>query len=305
MTDLEQLASLNKFKKNLRLKEEINPFLSNDYFIQRKLLRYRWNLSELDLQRIFAGNQSYHLITGFGVTGHLHLGSKLILNETRSISAAGIKASLFLSFADTKVKGVVGADTSEEVQNTMLRVITHVAGSDNVKIFANTSIKHSKIYQKIKSEVTPADFVEVFKEPKTKAAREAIIDMTATILGSDEGVRLVVLLGIDELDNAAFVKKIAEKIGLPSPGFLFNQILPGYDFKKMGKTRPEYSFIISNDPQAEFSKLKPFLRRDNNYLECPCYHIHTFSEFGTPELASCNKLHPLLPHIIKQECSIF
>jgi len=281
--------------------KETSP-ITSEYFMQRDLLSKSMNLSKAEVDEMFTGKGRYRLITGFGLTGHFHLGSKLLLNEVRAFSSNGIQSKILLSGYDTLVKGVSNSNNQSEVQSGMLQVIAGLTKTGGVNVKINLPGQKSDINNSIQDSIDNRDFTDIFGRNMKDSSKEALIDMAASVLDINENSKTVVLLGIDELNNAMFINQVCKRLQILPPGFLFNRVLPGYDFGKMGKSRPEYSLVIFSNPDNEIKKVEKFLRTDGDYLNCPCYYVHLFSEFGKPELRSCNQLHNLLPKVIEKEC---
>ncbi len=293
---------MTKLKK-IKLKKYSS--LDDKYFAKRQLLSKSLNLSKKELGEVFSGKEKYKIVTGFGLTGYFHLGSKLLLNEVKFFADLGLEAQILLSGYDTRVRGTTNSKSPVHIQKSMLQIIDKLDKNEKIKVEERSPGVDSEIFQSINDLVNKDDFVEFYGQEMGKSGRDALVDMAASIIEIDNQKKIVILLGVDELGEALFISHVYKKLEMSPPGFLFNHVVLGYDSNKMGKSRPEFSLVISSSAEEEIKKVEKYLRKDGDHRKCPCYYINLFSKYGDPEISTCKRVHKKLPTIIKKECKEF
>jgi len=295
---------IDDFKKNYGLAEFYIP-QSKEYFLRNKLLCYSLDLDENYLRGLVKGRKEACFITGFGVTGQFHLGNKLVLNELKYFAFTKNEVYLFLSYADSLSKKV-SEKSFLSIESKLFYYIKSQLSTKNVIVNRNYRSKKSPIYQSILGNITKNDFEKIFGKEYTEKNHDAILDMTTSILEIQSDKKKIVLLGIDEIYNALFIKFVAKKLGLSIPAFLFNKLLIGYDGKKMGKTRENYSLIVCSDANYEIKKMHKNYDKDLVTVEdCPACLINKYSEFGRLDVVHSKNCVDIADKIIVEECNLF
>lgn len=298
-------ANIRIFKKKFGLKNIENK-CSDVYFLRKRLLKYSINATQKDITKIFKGrDSSYVIVTGFGLTGGMHLGGKLLLNECAFFSSSGLDTYVFLSKADA---------LSKRIPSTFFfkikdKVLTKI---EKLKFYKNFKVKDDKISNKIIKKISGGDIrkdlIGAYNFYPKNAEIMALISMVGSIYSIhtkyNNNKKIVVLLGIDEIYHACFIINRFKTLGIASPIFLFNDLIIGYDGKKMGKTRSMNSLVITNSYEYEYSKLEHFLKKKHRPDKCPAIEIARFSEYYLKIRKICSgALHKNIKYIIKQECS--
>lgn len=288
---------ISNFKKEYNLREI--PMLKAEekgpYFLKRKLLKYNINITKKELNDLLSGKKKKELITGFGITGPLHLGSKLLFDEICWLSNLGHEVSIFLSLADGAYSKV---ENIEKRSQSLTTGILRYLSTNSVNLFKNHDSSTHPLFSKITSIICDEDFEEIYGS-SLKNSQKVLIDMATSVCQFCKNKKVYVLLGIDEIKNARFILKVATKLNLETPGFLFNEIIHGYDGNKMGKSRPSYSLRLDSDPTIEFEKILKYSRNDLKCNKCPLHDVHRFSKSGNLIHSNCNICKDLLKKVIE------
>lgn len=292
------VEEVNKYKKKFKLKslDFVKVLGKKPYFLERKILSYKMNLTETEIMDIFTAKKEYTIITGFGITGPMHLGGKLIIDEISWFSEHNHDLHVFLSKSDA-----IEADQVKKVYKNnrlMAKGVLTCFSNTSVSLYENHTNFEQPLFKKLKKIINDYDFREIFGH-SCMFSRDSLIDMAASICLLSLKRKTVVLLGIDEIKNALFIQKSVRKLGLKSPGFLFNDIVYGYDGRKMGKSRPLYSLRLDTDAKTEMKKAMKFSRKDMRCSKCPSYIIHYFSRTGELIHKDCNSCQLSLEEVIR------
>lgn len=254
------------------------------YFFRKRLLKYGLNITPSFYKKLKKSkfNQNDVVITGFGLTGGLHLGNKLLLNEIGIFHNMGCKIIIFLSTSD----GISKKLDVIKIQQFKSKITSYISkkfeNKKNFKIINDVDLEFNvNSFRKIldRNDI----FTEIFNELPSIEIKKALVSMAlsiATIKKQNKG-EIFVLLGIDEVYNTLFINKVFKMLNLPKPSFLFNRVLLGYDLKKMGKSRSNTSLLIENETDYEINKLeKNLLMRTESEKQFIFNEIATFSEYG-------------------------
>lgn len=296
---------IQTFTKKFGLKKIKNKD-SNVYFLRRDLLQYFLNTTESEIAKILNfKNPSYVVVTGFGLTGDMHLGGRLLLNECTFFASKGITVCIFLSKADYFSKQIKTLKLLK-IQNKISSFIENLNKYKTIKI-KDDNIGRNLI-KELQDNILEKDFRKAYGDFPEEELRVAVISMIGSVYSAHKKYckekRIVVLLGVDEICHGVFITLIFKKLKLPLPIFLFNNLIIGYDGKKMGKTRSQNSLVVSNSFASEYKKIKPHIEKIHSHLYCPATEIIRFSEYSFEEIGTCSdKNHNDVKNIIKQECS--
>lgn len=296
---------IQTFTEKFGLKR-INNNNPNVYFLRKGLLQYFLNTTQSEVTRILNfKNNSYVVVTGFGLTGDMHLGGRLILNECTFFASNGITTCIFLSKTDYVSKQIKTIKLLK-IQNKISAVIENLNKYKTIKIKDDNI--GGKFIREIQDNVSEKDFVKAYGEILKEESKIAIISMTASIYfvykKHSNQKRIVVLLGIDEIYHAVFITLVFKKLKILKPIFLFNNLIIGYDGKKMGKTRSQNSLVVSSSFTSEYKKIKPYLEKKHSRFTCPAKEIIRFSEYCPENIDRCSdKIHNDVKSIIQQECA--
>jgi len=261
-----------------------------------------------EVRDILLGKPSRSCVTGFGVTGRFHFGSSLVIDTTRLMGEVGHNVHVYLSGVDTRVKPM---DENEKlVSDGMYRYLIQKFGSTpNIKLHPvdePPSKSHIGLLDQAKIAIEEDQYFQAYGRKLTDAERDAVLDMACAINAhSSDTLGTLVLLGIDEMPNAIFTRLVATLLGLPKPTFLLSRTVVGTDGKKMGKSRPQYSMIMSENPQEALQKFDDGnIRKDGLCIGCPRRHVVKFSQFSQGRwLRDCSSCDTIFKQIIYSELS--
>ena len=129
--------------------------------------------------------------------------------------------------------------------------------------------------------------------------------MVATIIEEASCSRHVplLLIGKDEQNNAEFMKLGAAALGIDPPAIIYTNTITRYDGGKMGKSRAEYSLLVTNDVTLEVSKIEQFLSEHDDDTYCPICEIYQYSRYALLNLNfSSSVTHARISEVVRHEC---
>lgn len=264
-----QYSQNNNTVKPLIIKKDIQL----PYFFSRKILFSYINSSDKEINLVFSGENKAVIVTGFGLTGRPHIGTKIIRDELFYFLNKKNSVFICLSEADSLNRGTTPGDRNKSLLaiNLFFKKIF-----SNKKCFFVSSQKFNRLTKKnIWSDIVAKKiFIRIFGQNNLLLKEAALFEMAKNILEISSKLKkdkkCIVILGIDELNNAVFVSELAKTLRLNVPIFLFNKIVPGYDYIKMGKSVPEKSFIFGSGFYKEYKKAKKYFGKSNHKENAKC-----------------------------------
>lgn len=243
------------------------------YFFSRKILFSYINSDDAEIRSIFLGKTKVKIVTGFGLTGSPHIGTKIIRDELLYFLKLKFKVFVCLSEADAINRGT----TAFGKRKSLFAINLFFKRVFNNKNFFLVDFRKSKrLSYKLAWSDTVARkiFKKIFGQISSTAKESALFDMAKNILGISVGIekgkKCVVIMGIDELNNALFVGAVAKALKYEVPIFLFNKIIPGYGVPKMGKSVPEKSFIFYSNFFREYRKAEKYFGKNHHKEGAKC-----------------------------------
>ena len=265
----------NRIKKKYNLKKinSENRFLNK--FIKNESIVGHWNLNGKTND---VRTNKLAVITGFSLSGKLHLGNKLALDIANSFSKKGAK--LFISISDSEA---ILTRNSPKVINTYFNAFTKDLTKSDISLRKAEIYLHSdnkkvqSLLLKILRILKYSDFKRIYGKNIDLPEIFAISNMMADVFYPfDKGYRqAVVILGIDEIKHAESIIFLSKKLRLEEPIFLFTKILNGLKKGKMSKSKEEENILISDKPKLTKRKLikKSLTRKFKNICDEPAYQI--------------------------------
>ena len=265
----------NKIKRKYNIQKvnfKISPL---DKFIKNELIIGHWNFDKA-MKNI--KKKDLAIVTGFSLSGKLHLGNKLTIDIANSLSKQGAK--LFIPISDTEA---ILTRKSPEIINENLNMFIR----DLIKI--GIDIRKTEIYlhsNNKKVQYLLLKFLKILRIYDLKRIYGEKIDLPTIFAISNMMVdvfyplengykQVVVVLGVDEIKHAQLVKLLSRRIKMREPSFLFTKILNGLKSDKMSKSKMKENILISNKPMVAKNKLiKNSLKRKFKYIsDEPTYQI--------------------------------
>lgn len=254
------------------------------YFLSRRVLFSYINSSNKEINSFLEGKIRAKVVTGFGLTGYPHVGTKIIRDEL--FYFLKLKSSVFICLSETDAahKGVAPGRRSKSLC-AISKLFKKVF--DDKKCFFVNSQKSERLIKKISwsDAVAREVFQKTFGPLSSNSKEAALFDMAKNILGISSGLekdkKCFVILGVDELNNAVFITRTAKALKQDVPIFLFNKVVPGYNFLKMGKSVQEKSFVFYSSFRNEYEKAKKYFGKNNhkNSAKCSLCDIVFFSGY--------------------------
>lgn len=268
----QQHRQYSQYNNKLKLLR-INGKSQLPYFFLRKILFSYINSNNKEINSFFLGKSKAKIVTGFGLTGYPHIGTKIIRDELLYFLNKKFSVFVCLSEADALNKCITqkGKNKSLSAINLFFKNIF-----SNKKCFFVNLQKSKRLMEKnIWSDIVAKKiFKKIFGQIDQSLKEAALFDMAKDILsvsiGLEKDKRCIVILGIDEFNNAVFVSKVAKALKQNVPIFLFNKIVPGYGFSKMGKSIPEKSFIFNSAFAHEYKKSQKYFGKINHREGARC-----------------------------------
>lgn len=235
------------------------------------------------LAKIMTGEERAIVVTGFGLTGRPHLGTKLLIQTFDCIIGESNKGVIFLSGKDALARSTEDEHrvrSQGAIEKLLHSTLTH---NRNVSLKYNDFSSISPLIHSLELKVKDCMFRDAYQTELSEFEKNAVIDMAASILeympSSEDG--MIVLIGIDELDNLLFVEACAKVLGMEPPAFVLVKTIRGYDGGKMGKSREGFSLLVTESVEKEVAKIKQFLQENHTDDEfCPLCDIYANSTYA-------------------------
>jgi len=265
----------NKIKRKYNIQKvnfKISPL---DKFIKNELIIGHWNFDKA-MKNI--KKKDLAIVTGFSLSGKLHLGNKLTIDIANSLSKQGAK--LFIPISDTEA---ILTRKSPEIINENLNMFIR----DLIKI--GIDIRKTEIYlhsNNKKVQYLLLKFLKILRIYDLKRIYGEKIDLPTIFAISNMMVdvfyplengykQVVVVLGVDEIKHAQLVKLLSRRIKMREPSFLFTKILNGLKSDKMSKSKMKENILISDKPTVAKNKLvkNSLKRKFKSISDEPTYQI--------------------------------
>ena len=266
----------NKIKRKYNLQKVSSKINSLDSFTRNGLIIGHWNFDK-SIKNIKA-KKSLAIVTGFSLSGKLHLGNKLTIDVANSLSKQGAK--LFIPISDTEAiltrrnPKSIKADFNDLV-NDLVRIGVDTRQTEIYLHSNNRKVQY--ILLKFLKNLKISDFKQIYGKDINLPTIFAISNMMADVFYPLENgyKQVVVVLGVDEIKHAQLVKLLSRRIKMREPSFLFTKILNGLKSDKMSKSKMKENILISNKPMVAKNKLiKNSLKRKFKYIsDEPTYQI--------------------------------
>ncbi len=243
------------------------------YFLERGIMASFINSDNGQIARIMSGQEKVAVVTGFGLTGMPHLGTKIIRDELAFMLSLGNKVYICVSSADAVVRAKSAID-AEQSESALAEFFSSLQLHPGCRFMRNDEImqvvEKSPWNEKEAGAIFERIYETSYDSPKGKALACMAKSIIGIYCGQAPSTRCLVPLGIDEFDNASFVTATAQAIGLRPPIFTFNRIVPGYGTIKMGKSIPRQSLVMSGSPAEEYAKMAPYIGDRDHEIHEPC-----------------------------------
>jgi len=246
---------------------------TNSYLFQRHIIASFINCDHDRLERIISGEEKSIIITGFGLTGLPHLGTKIIRDELEYFLCLGNKIFICVSSADASTRNLSLSQT-EKNQSAIEKFFVGLSKNPACQFLRSELI--DQIVKKVDwdDSLIKKIFEQHFLIDYCTKMGHSIAYMTKSVIGISQAHKsfgnCVIPLGIDELDIAQFITNATKRLAITTPIFIFNQIVPGYKSEKMGKSIPESSFVFLGSFDEEFSKIEPFIGGLGHPVDAAC-----------------------------------
>lgn len=282
----------NRIKKKYHLKKinSENRFLNK--FIKNESIVGHWNLdgriNEIRTNKLA-------VITGFSLSGKLHLGNKLALDIANSFSKKG--ARLFIPISDNEA---ILTRNPPKVINRYFKAFIKDFKKSDISLRKSEIYLHSdnkkvqSLLLKILRVLKYSDFKRIYGKNIDLPEIFAISNMMADVFYPfDKGYRqAVVILGIDEIKHAQLIMFLSKELGQVEPIFLFTKILNGLKKGKMSKSKEEENILIGDKPKLAKRKLikNSLIRKFRDVRDEPAYQIAKWClNIGKDELDKLSK----------------
>lgn len=244
-----------KIKRKYNLQGINYKINSLKVFIKNELILGHWNFDRT-IKNI--KTKELAIVTGFSLSGKLHLGNKLSIDIANALSKQGAK--LFIPISDTEA---ILTRKSSKMVNKNFYISTKdlvKIGIDNRKTeiyLYSDNKKVQRLLLKFLKNLRISDFKQIYGRNIDLPAIFAISNMITDIFYPfEKGYKqVVVVLGVDEIKHAQLVRLLSKKLKLVEPSFLFTKILNGLKSDKMSKSKEDENILISDKPAVAKSKL--------------------------------------------------
>ena len=262
-----------KKKYNIQKINSKNKFLNK--FVKNESIVGHWNLNKKTKSLRM---KDLAIVTGFSLSGKLHIGSKLIIDIANDFAGEGAK--LFIPLSDTEA--ILTRKPQKNIDknfNVFLKdLIKSSVDIERAEIYLHSNNKKVQpLLLKILRILKYSDFQKIYGKNIDLPEIFAISNMMADVFYPfDKGYReVVVILGIDEIKHAELIMSLSKKLRLVEPAFLFTKILNGLKKGKMSKSKEEENILISDKPQVAKRKLikNGLTRKFEDICDEPAYQI--------------------------------
>jgi len=246
----------NKIKREYYIQKVSSKINSLDSFTKNGLIVGHWNFDKA-IKNIKV-KKSLAIVTGFSLSGKLHLGNKLAIDVANSLSKQGAK--LFIPISDTeailtrKHPKSIKADFNDLV-NDLVRIGVNTRQTEIYLHSNNKKVQY--LLLKFLKNLKISDFKQIYGEDINIPTIFAISNMMADVFYPLENgyKKIVVVLGVDEIKHAQLVKLLSRRLKIAELGFLFIKILNGLKNTKMSKSKIKENILISDKPAVAKNKL--------------------------------------------------
>jgi|SRR3989344_1094100 len=241
-------------------------------FIENGLILGHWGLNKIKLNKHLA------IVSGFSLSGKLHLGNKLCLDVATQLKKYGAKVFVPLSDTEASLTRRSPKDINKEFRLFVKDIIKSEININEMDIYLHSTNKEvQSLFLKILKNSKIAYFRNIYGAKIDLPYIFAILNMMADIFYPLEKDyrQIVVILGIDEIKHAQLVNLLSKKLGLVKPSFIFLKMLNGLKKSKMSKSRVKENILVSDKPSVAKSKLIKFSikRRFKNVGDDSAYQI--------------------------------
>jgi len=266
----------NKIKRGYDIQKVSSKINILNSFTKNGLIIGHWNLSK-SIKSIKA-KKSLAIVTGFSLSGKLHLGNKLTIDVANSISKQGAK--LFIPISDTEA--ILTRKNPKSIKtdfNDLLNDLVRIGvGTRQTEIYLHSNNRKVQyLLLKFLKNLKISDFKQIYGGGINLPTIFAISNMMADIFYPLENgyKQVVVVLGIDEIKHAQLIKLLSKRLRITEPSFLFTKILNGLKNTKMSKSKIKENILISDKPAVAKNKLikNSLKRKFKDVSDEPAYQI--------------------------------
>lgn len=262
-----------KKKYNIQNLNSENEFLNK--FVKNEFIIGHWNLDKITKNLRM---KELAIVTGFSLSGRLHLGNKLVIDVANSFVRDWTK--LFIPISDTEA--ILTRKPQKNINksfNVFLKDLIK-CGVDikGAEIYLHSNNKRVQyLLLNLLRNLKISDFKRIYGKNIDLSEIFAVSNMMADVFYPFEKnfKKIVIILGVDEIKHAELIRFLSRRLRLVEPVFLFTKILNGLKDDKMSKSKEKENILISDSPQTAKNKLLKSSRerRFKNMCDEPVYQI--------------------------------
>jgi len=226
-------------------------------------------------------NKSFAIITGFGCSGPMHFGSKLIIDQIRYYQTMG--CYIFVSLAD--IEGyTVRKNSLNNVKKNFAEYLTHLKtlGLQTEKCDIYLQSNNAKVLSLglfLSKYFDLKDFEKHYGRPLSISEIISSLIMMGDLyypyssMGYND---ILVVMGLDEIKHIVFATEISvliETLRLPQISATFSLPIRGLENKQMGKSQPEVSVTLLEPSDRAEKKILEYKTEEGCPKDCLCFQL--------------------------------
>jgi len=281
----------------------------NPNFINGLAASYNFNR----IAPLIENKNRFAVVSGFGVTGEMHLGSKLLIDQLAYYQKLGGK--LFLPIAD--FDGIVVKGKSQQfIKRHTLNFLRHfkAGGIDLKKCEIYTQLGNRSVTSmalQFLKKISEEDYRGVYGDYSLKEFIALLVTVADMLYPQTIGFNnTLIVVSMDEKKHIDFCYKVISKEGnrFKKPTATFQKPLLGLSGEKMGKSLPEETIYLLDSPEKARKKFWERALIDKIHPEnCRVFNLYQLFFLKSIQdikkiKSNCNKRENVC-NICKRECA--